>query len=165
MRLTQARLRKLLRYNPRTGTFTWLVRRNNYCQAGSVAGYIHRGRRVIRIDERLYHASHLAVLWMTGELPPPWPQRKVDHANRNSLDDRWSNLRIATCSQDQANKGATPGRKLPKGAYKRPNGKYRAIIGVKRRLIHLGSFDTAAEAHAAYIKAAKKYYGEFARAS
>lgn len=43
-------------------------------------------------------------------------------------------------------------------------GKYQAQIKVNYRSIYLGLFPTARAAHAAYIAAARKYFGEFARA-
>jgi hypothetical protein len=87
----------------------------------------------------------------------------VDHKNRNTLDCRRSNLRLATKAQNNKNasirKDNTTGIK---GVYLRPNGKYRAMIAVSSKLVHIGYFDTIEEAAAARREAAQKYFGEFA---
>jgi HNH endonuclease len=86
--LTAARLRELLDYDPITGAFTWRSPRQS-------------GYRRIFIDGRLYAASRLAWLWMTGS----WPKGQIDHANLKKDDDRWTNLREASQSAQSANRG------------------------------------------------------------
>jgi hypothetical protein len=165
--LTAARLRKLLKYDPRTGRFTWRVSRGRLVP-GATAGWIaHHGYHRINIDEKSYYAARLAVLYMTGS----WPRRDVDHINGNTSDNRWSNLRQATRSQNSANMSAR-GTGLkgvvfypPTGLLRpRPAKPYCAYIKVNYRSIYLGRFKTAKEAHAAYMTAAKDYVGDFARA-
>jgi hypothetical protein len=102
-------------------------------------------------------ASHLAFLWMTGQMP-----REVDHANRYRDDNRWDNLREASRSQNCCNRSATRTRHrdLPRGVY-RQSGSIIAKIKVEQKQIYLGAFPTVAEAHAAYLEAARKHQGEF----
>jgi hypothetical protein len=95
-----------------------------------------------------------------------WPEKGIDHINGNGADNSWSNLRAANQHQNIAN-----GRMWShntsgfKGAsYRRDIQKWRASIQVRGRPIHLGNFKTPQEAHAAYRKAAERYFGEFARA-
>lgn len=88
-----------------------------------------------------------------------------DHRNMNTLDNRRENLRVATRSQNQANRGAqrnsTSGMK---GVYWRElHKKWNASIRVNGRLLFLGNFQTKEEARDAYSSAAKLYFGEFAR--
>lgn len=85
---------------------------------------------------------------------------QVDHANRNPLDNRRCNLRLATQSQNQLNREAplnnTSGYKgVSWGARQR---KWRAHFRGK----HLGFFDSPSGAHGAYLKAAQHAGGEFA---
>lgn len=87
----------------------------------------------------------------------------VDHRDLNPLNNQRDNLRLATRSQNCANKHVQPNNKLRlKGVYQRGN-KYRAQIQVRGQKIMLGTFDTPEEAHAEYCKAAQEYFGEFAR--
>lgn len=160
--LTQIRLKELLDYDPETGQFTWRVTRSNKVRAGDFAGCIAHGRYQIQIDYSIYYAARLAVLWMTGELP----ENQVDHINCNPTDNRWDNLRPADDFQNGANRQARKGKKYSdlKGVtFNKRKGRFEAAIRKNYRLIFLGYFDTAEEAHAAYCEAARKHFGDFAR--
>lgn len=90
---------------------------------------------------------------MTSEDPG---QLIVEHKNRDSTDNRWENLRLATCSQNVVNQFSLGYQK------RKDTGKYRARITVNGKRISLGSFNTENEARKALIDARKKYYGQFA---
>jgi len=88
----------------------------------------------------------------------------VDHINRDGLDNRQCNLRLATNAQNIANQAARPGlssrykgvhRVKRKCRLRRP---WRAYCSTKK----LGYFATEREAALAYNRAAKKKWGEFA---
>jgi hypothetical protein len=163
MMLTQAQLREVLYYDPETGFFTRLVR-GGRCPVGDVAGYVRPdGYRIIRVKGRNYRASRLAWLYMTGE----WPAAYVDHINCVRYDNRWINLRPADATQNMGNaRKAADNTSGYKGvcwvAYRR---KWKAQIGRNGESRHLGYFDCPAAAHAAYVAAAEKRFGEFARAA
>lgn len=94
--LGQERLKQLLHYDPLTGIWTWRVDRGFAARAnvraGDVAGTPNdNGYRVIGVEGGVYRASHLAVLYMTGELPG----EEVDHKDCDPTNDRWLNLREA----------------------------------------------------------------------
>jgi hypothetical protein len=88
----------------------------------------------------------------------------VDHHNHNGLDNRRENLRLCSQSQNLGNtrkaKNNTTG--LKGVGFHKASGKYRASIVQNKKHIHLGLFATAEEAHAAYVRAAEKIFGEFA---
>ena len=88
---------------------------------------------------------------------------RVDHIDGNGLRNTRSNLRVATHSQNLANRGATTDSiSGSKGAHwDKQTGKWRARITVNYRTINLGRYDTSEEAHRAYCEAAEKYHGEF----
>ena len=88
----------------------------------------------------------------------------VDHRNGNGLDNRRSNLRIATFSQNNQNMRMQSDNATGfKGISRRPSGKFRARIAFEGKQIFLGNFPTPEEAHAVYREAAREYFGEFAR--
>jgi hypothetical protein len=125
--VTAQRIRELLHYDPNTGVFTRLVSTSSSARAGGVAGSRHcDGYSVIWVDSRIYRSHRLAWLWMTGE----WPTHQIDHINLDRADNRWSNLRHATQSQNMAN---TQTRANNAGTYKgvvRQNRKWRVKIQV-----------------------------------
>lgn len=85
-----------------------------------------------------------------------------DHKNMHSLDNRRSNLRAATRSQNGANGKARNGRKY-KGAYRHYTGGFEAVITVKSHRIRLGWFHSEIDAAKAYDDAARHHFGVFAR--
>jgi hypothetical protein len=88
----------------------------------------------------------------------------IDHIDRNKLNNRKSNLRLATHRQNDCNKIV---RKDSVSGYKgvqlhKQTGKWRARIKVDYKNIHLGLFEDILDAAKAYNEAALRYYGEFA---
>jgi len=87
----------------------------------------------------------------------------VDHINGDKLDNRRANLRVCTRSENLHNltKKAYSGSGL-RGAYREKNRgagcRWFSAISVKGRVIRLGRFDTAEEAHEAYKEAHKEHY-------
>jgi hypothetical protein len=92
---------------------------------------------------------------------------QIDHKNKDTLDNRRSNLRICTHSQNQMNRGKTrantAGYKGVNLDKRRKRKKYRVRITANRKTHYLGSFEKPDDAGAAYKKAIKKHHGKFAR--
>lgn len=159
--LTAARLKELLRYNPETGEFTWLVTRARGARAGDVAGNVTKNGVQIMIDGRNYKGHRLAWLYMTGE----WPTLDIDHRDVDPTNNRWANLREATQS---LNNGNTRRRADNTTGYKgvtRHQGRFRARIKQNGKNWNIGVYPTAEEAHRAYAEAASIVFGEFGRAA
>lgn len=162
-KITAERLREVLDYDPGTGAWTWLVSLGSRAQAGCRAGKYRMkrgGYRRITIDGTSYLAHRLAWLYVHGE----WPSRVIDHRDGDGANNAEYNLREATQSQNCGNSiRSRPGLK---GAYwHRLRGRWMAAITVNRKQVHLGYFDSAELAHAAYKNAAIAAFGEFARFS
>lgn len=89
----------------------------------------------------------------------------TDHANGDGLDNRRSNLRAATPSQNSANQRRssrnTSGYKGV-GWYARTS-RWRAYLGTGGKQHHLGYFGSPEAAARAYDAAARAQWGEFAR--
>jgi hypothetical protein len=158
--LTVERLKELLHYDPDTGHFTWLADFRHQHKSGDRAGTLCHGYRRIKIDRVLYYEHRLAWLYMCGEFPP----KHIDHADMDRANNRWSNLRLATRSQNQANRPTTNKIGL-KGVKKISDGRYEARIQFGTTRIFLGTFSTPEAANAAYYAAAREAYGDFARAA
>jgi hypothetical protein len=87
----------------------------------------------------------------------------IDHINRNGLDNRRSNLRLATIAQNAWNSRIRPNRSGYKGVwFAKDKGKFRAAIWHNNKRIYLGYFDSPRQAALAYDTAAKKYHKDFA---
>lgn len=163
-KLTAERLREVLRYDPATGRWKWLERTSNRVRVGDEAGCIDTfyGYRMIGVDGKIYLSANLAWLYMRGEWPP---KKGVDHKDGNRLNDMWANLRSATPSEQQCNRGVQSNNSSGyKGVHFHPqNEKWRARIAVNGRQVSLGLHDTPKQAHMAYVKAAKELHGDFAK--
>jgi hypothetical protein len=92
-------------------------------------------------------------------------RRQGDHIHGNTLDNRRSELRIVTQGQNQMNKATYRNNPLGlKGVRWMPREKkFMARIEANGERHSVGYYDTAEEAHAAYIEAAKRVHGEYAR--
>ena len=91
------------------------------------------------------------------------PGESVDHKNGDSLDNRRANLRTATRAQNMQNVGVT---KANSSGYKGVNwnvatSKWHARISLNGKRLHLGLFDSAEDAHAAYVAASQRLHGDF----
>lgn len=87
----------------------------------------------------------------------------VDHRDHDRLNNRRSNLRVATRSQNQANRSLTlKGTATNVKGVTFHNGKYEVKTSVHGHEIYVGRFDSLVEARAAYIEAAIEHHGEFA---
>ena len=122
--------------------------------------YAARDGRNLARDKGRYVVMHRQILGICDR------NISVDHKNHNGLDNRKSNLRVCTASQNMMNrrgaqKNSTTGWR---GVYidkRNPIRKFYSEIRAGKKKIFLGYFKTVSEARRAYASANRKYYGEF----
>lgn len=151
---TAEMLQEVIFYDPETGQF-FKKKTGKEIGPGNKSRYL-----TIRIgDNKPYYAHRLAWLYVYGSVPG-----QIDHINGDRRDNRISNLRLCTQSQNMMN---TPRQSNNKTGYRgvrlRSTGKYEASISVGGKKIHLGTFEAAIDAAAEYKKASETLYGNFAR--
>jgi hypothetical protein len=84
----------------------------------------------------------------------------IDHINRNKLDNRKCNLRIATAQMNAINQGCSSRNTSGvKGVYlNKRTQKWVASIAINKKTIHLGTFETIENAIRARKEAENKYH-------
>ena len=101
-------------------------------------------------------------VYLSRYLMNPPDEVEIDHKDRNPLNNRRSNLRIATSSQNKINLI----RKNPSGFrgiyWNKDNLNWRARIQYKHSTHEIGSFSNKEDAARAYNEHAVKLHGEFA---
>lgn len=167
-------LRRLLRYEPDTGSLFWLPRPrevfvskrgwsvwNTRFANKEALTAISEGYRVGNINYKLCMAHRVVWAIVHGQ----WPDEDVDHINGDRADNRISNLRAANRTQNNMNSGRRSDNTSGyRGVYfSKQQGQWHARVHFNRKAVHVGFFDTAEAAHIAYCEAAKKYHGEFVR--
>ena len=158
--INAALARALLDYDPLTGVLTWKHRDDapkqwNVRYAGKPAGCVDSfyGYALIGIDGKSHRAHRLAWLHFYGS----WPEGVVDHKNGVRTDNRISNLRDVSKTVNGQNQRAATRKNRSTGllsaSLHKRSGKYRADIKVDGRTKFLGNYDSADEAHQAYLEA------------
>lgn len=153
MELSVDYLKHLLHYNPETGEWLWQnpTKPNTRLKGLKAGNRRHDGYLLIRIRGRTYYSGRLAFFYMTGR----WPEKEIDHIDRDPSNDRWVNLREATSAQNKYNR-TTSGMV---GIYRSGNDTWWAMAGNE----YLGTFQTMEEAVAARAaKISELGHAEFA---
>jgi HNH endonuclease len=151
-------LRALLRYDPATGSLWWLQSTHGRRMHQPAGVSPDGGYASLMLDGRRYQVHVLIWCIVTGE----WRPGGVDHEDLDKGNNRWSNLRPATQSQNSRNVKCRAMSGF-KGVYPTPNGKWTARIKVEGKIINYPSRITPEEAWQDYCAAARKHFGEFAR--
>lgn len=130
--------------------------------------YAYRAWHVNNVRGEYYLHNEVWERMMGFPLPKGF---LVDHINGDKLDNRRSNLRLATRSDNEANKkkrrtqSGGPTSSKYKGVSKVTDGRkkcWRVTITREKHSTALGAFYSEREAGEAYNKAALEYFGEFA---
>lgn len=167
---TQAVLHEWFNYEPDTGVFRWKKTTvKQIYRMGQAAGTTEKRYGYITIGVPGYGrfgAHRLAWVYVHGLTIGG---AEIDHIDTNPSNNAIKNLRLATSVQQKQNsKAHRDNASGLKGAYRSSDGNkkgWRSQIRVRGKLICLGRFYTAQQAHEAYAAASLKYFGEFARSA
>lgn len=105
------------------------------------------------------YANHF-IIWEMNHGPVPaglW----VDHVNGNPFDNRLSNLRLATPSQNNMNAGMQKNKRVKLAGVRRTREGWTTSIMAGGIRYPLGSHRTKGEAAVVYAKASLRYHGAF----
>lgn len=154
--ITQAELKKYITYNPETGIFVRLANKLKKFNNPKIAGYKKEGYIAIKVNGIAYMAHRLAWLYVYGNMP----KDQIDHINGIKIDNRISNLRECTNSENHQNrqpyKNTTS--KYTGVTWHKKQKKWNARIKINQEIINLGSFSDEIEAYQAYCKAKSKIH-------
>lgn len=137
-------MRAALNYDAETGII-W--RGQNKAGGDKGNGYIR-----LRFKGTRYAAHRIAWALHYGE----WPHGEIDHINRDRSDNRISNLRVVSRSENMRNRGRVAGVHKEKG-------RWRAYIFKDQKLWHLGMFACFGGAIKARRNAEIEMWGPVAR--
>lgn len=145
-RLAIARLREVLILDLDTGIFTWAKPRGRV-RLGSIAGTPGPfGSILIRVDGVLYQAHRLVWFYINGA----WPPDEIDHIDGDRANNRPSNLRASTRSENMQNRAVGV---LTGAFFCKDKKKWKSSIKLNGITKHLGYFTTPGEASDAYTAA------------
>lgn len=149
-------LESIFRLDLKTG----LLKRINQIQTRKEQNNRKNEYRYISINGIQYFEHRL--IWMLANQQQIPLGMDVDHINRDKLDNRPVNLRLATPTQNKANTGKQRNNSTGYKGVFNDKGKFRAKIKANGIQRFLGSYSTAEAAAAAYDCAALKAFGSFA---
>ena len=87
---------------------------------------------------------------------------QTDHIDRNTLNNQRDNLRPCTNGQNSANRAKSRGAQSQFKGIFLAGKRWRAVISIGRKHIHLGHFANEIDAAKAYDQAARERFGDFA---
>lgn len=175
--LTQELLKELLFYDPDIGVFTWKERplsmfelqvkgntwnsRFKEKQAGCISRIKSNVQVCINIKvlSNKYTGHELAYLYMTGS----FPEFHIDCIDGDYTNLKYKNIRSCGFSDTQNKKSSLRKDNKSTGfiGVKKYYNKFIARIRTNGKTIHLGTFNTPEEAHAAYVNAKRQISPEF----
>jgi len=154
--------KKRINYNSLTGEFTWKSNRIK-ANIGQPLGSISHGYMAVSMTinkKRNNYLLHRIAWLMTYGY---WPTY-LDHINEVKSDNRISNLRECTQSQNNANRGPLTNNSTGlRGVYKSWCNGFISKICYNGENHHIGMFKDKFKAARAYDKKMVELYGEFAK--
>jgi len=160
--ITQEMLKEHFYYDELTGNLICIKKTSRYSSVkiGDVLGNINsKGYSRATLNKKTYKTHRLIWLYVYGYLP----EKEIDHINRIKHDNRISNLRLATRSENMRN---NPKNIKNTSGYKgvswdKYNNCWQCSTKVNGKTIRKSCFKTPQDAYMAYKDLALKYHGEF----
>jgi hypothetical protein len=149
--------RERIAYDPTTGRMTWRIKPSRAVNAGDRTGHTDDGKGYGRVKlwGRQHQAHRIAWLISRGE----WPAGDIDHINGDRADNRLANLRDVPSTVNAENRRTASRHAATKVLGVSMEGtRFKARVRVNKREVYLGLFDTAEQAHAAYLKAKRELH-------
>lgn len=159
MKMNIEKIKSIFQYDQYTGNLYWKIRPSQRVKAGDLAGgkANSEGYLTVKFNGRAFLSHRVCWACHYGS----WPSSQIDHINGVKTDNRIENLRIATFRLNRENLrtamrtnktgllGVTPHRKT---------GRFEAQIQVSGKKKSLGIFNTAEDAHSAYVSAKRSLH-------
>lgn len=103
--------------------------------------------KAVQLDDKIFYIHHLSAITFLEHVPNKI--NVIDHIDNDPHNNNYNNLQIIS---HRINRSKDSKKEYSNyvGVYLCPNGKWRALIGVKSKLKHLGYFHSEIEAHKAY---------------
>jgi hypothetical protein len=148
--VTHERLLQVVRYEPGTGNFY-----RKTPSGEKLAGSVNSGGYGQVVVDKVGYKSHRLAWFYAYKI---WPTNIIDHINGDKLDNRLCNLREAPAAMNQQNRRrASKNSKTGMLGVRFRFNKYEANIAVgSGRVKYLGQFQTAEDAHNAYLQAKRQ---------
>ncbi len=164
--ITAEEVRALLDYDADSGILTWKYRPrlvdkakawNRRYSGTAITSLNGHGYVQLSIHKRKFEAHRIVWLWIHGKLP----DGNIDHINGDKTDNRISNLREASVSQNAWNMRKKKESGLRGASIHTQTGRWQSHLCLNGEHVFLGLFGSEAEAHEAYKRASIKYHGEY----
>jgi hypothetical protein len=145
-------IRSTFTYNPENGALTRLKSYHKRYISETFGTANGKGYMLVRIGKKKYNVHRLAWILHHGYNPD-----EVDHINHDKKDNRICNLREVSRLEQMKNRALGVNNTSGRIGVSMEKGRWKAHIGINRKRIHLGFFDTFDEACAARDSAEKVY--------
>lgn len=165
----QETLLSAFRYDPETGYLYWKWHSARGFQGTRAGKYPldypqvkdPRAYVIVGLLTKTYKAHRAIWKMVTGDEPP----ENIDHIDGDGCNNRWSNLREASMSQNIANgfMWSTNTSGIKGVSWAKTTKRWRAEMWQGGKHIYIGVYKTFEEACDAREKACKEYFGEYAR--
>jgi hypothetical protein len=154
--LSKEYLQELFDY--KDGKLYWKKARSHCIKVGQEAG-CGKKYKVVNLDKKIHNVHVVIWAWHYGP-----PNGLVDHINRNSLDNRIENLRLATFSQNGFNrpKQANNTSGIKNVSWHKRDKSWKVSIKVMKKEVFYKLFKDIELAELVAQEARAKYHGSYA---